>query len=281
MRQRLRTAVNDHPVAAFFLLAYALSWAVWIPTSLGSGGLATAGTVVGSFGPAVAAAVVLWLDGGSVREWVRRIVRWRVAPRWYLLALVLPLIVVALASVGIAFLGGDVDPSTLGGRGSMVLASYLIVALVGGGNEEPGWRGFALPRLQERYAPVAATLLLGVVWAFWHLPLLPVDTAALHGLAWLLEEGPLVVLRVLNIVGFAFLLTWIYNRTGSVLLALLLHAGINTANSTLVPLPLEALVGDAYPTVLLAVTVAVWVVAVALVVLTRGRLGYESGSHAG
>jgi membrane protease YdiL (CAAX protease family) len=281
MRQRLRTAVNDHPVATFVLFAYALSWAVWIPTSLGSGGLATAGTVVGSFGPAVAAAVVLWLDGGSVREWVRRIVRWRVAPRWYLLALVLPLIVVALASVGIAFLGGDVDPSTLGGRGSMVLASYLIVALVGGGNEEPGWRGFALPRLQERYAPVAATLLLGVVWAFWHLPLLPVDTAALHGLAWLLEEGPLVVLRVLNIVGFAFLLTWIYNRTGSVLLALLLHAGINTANSTLVPLPLEALVGDAYPTVLLAVTVAVWVVAVALVVLTRGRLGYESGSHAG
>ena len=276
MRERLRTVVDDRPVASFFVLAYALSWAVWIPTALGSGGLATVGTIVGSFGPAVAGALVTWLDGGSVRAWARRIVRWRVAPRWYLVAFALPLVVVGLASVGLWLLGGDVDPSTLRGRGSMVLASYLIVALVGGGNEEPGWRGFALPRLQERYAPVPATLLLGVVWAFWHLPLLPVDAAALHGLAWLLEEGPLVVLRVLNIVGFAFLLTWIYNRTGSVLLALLLHAGINTANSTLVPLPFEALAGDAYPIVLLTVTVAVWVVAVLLVVLTRGRLGYET-----
>ena len=275
MRQRLRTVVDGRPVASFFVLAYALSWAVWIPTSLGSGGLATAGTIAGSFGPAVAGAVVTWLDGGSVRTWAGRIVRFRVAPRWYLAAFGLPLVVVGLACAGLVLLGNDVDLSLLRGRGSAVLTSYLIVALVGGGNEEPGWRGFALPRLQNRYAPVPATLLLGFVWAFWHLPLLPVDATALHGLVWLLEEGPLVVLRVLNIVGFAFLLSWIYNRTGSVLLALLLHAGINTANSTLVPLPLEALAGDAYPAVLLTVTAAVWVVAVVLVVLTRGRLGYD------
>jgi len=276
-QHRVRGAVAAHPVASFLVLAYAFSWVAWLPVVFGlGGGVGTASIVVGSFGPAVAGAVVTWLAGESVRSWARRIVRWRVGPRWYLAAVALPLLVVALASAAIALLGTDLDPSLLRSRGPAVLASYLTVALVGGGNEEPGWRGFALPRLQERYAPVPATLLLGVVWAFWHLPLLPVDTATLHGLAWLLDLGPTVLLRVLNIVGFAFLLTWVYNGTGSVLLALLTHAGFNTANSTLVPIPLEAAAGESFTTVLVTVTAAVWLVAAALVVLTRGRLGYDA-----
>lgn len=145
------------------------------------------------------------------------------------------------------------------------------------------WRGrlvahLAVASLRARFTRPASRvgLLLGVVWAFWYLPLLSVDTAALHGLAWLLETGPTVVLQVPNIVGFAFLLTWVCNRTGSVLLAPLTHAGIDTANSTLVPFPLEVLGGDAYPTVLLTVTAAVRVVAAALVLRTRGRLGYDA-----
>ena len=279
--RRLRRAVEAHPVASFFVLAYAFSWAVWLPMAVGlASGLGFVGVVVGSFGPAVAGAVVTWLDGGSVRAWARQIVRWRVAPRWYLAAFGLPLVVVGLASVGIVLLGTDVTLAVLRDRGPTVLASYLTVALVGGGNEEPGWRGFALPRLQERYAPASATLILGVLWAFWHLPLLPVDPATLHGLTWLRELGPTVLLQILNIVGFAFLLTWIYNGTDSVLLALLAHAGINTANSTLVPLPTESLSGDAYPLVLLTVTASVWIVAVLLVVLTRGRLGHDDGAAA-
>ena len=275
---RLRRTVDAHPVASFFVLAYAFSWIAWLPVVLGTGGsLATASLLVGSFGPAIAGAVVTWLVGDSVRAWARRIVRWRVPARWYLVAVGLPLLVVAIAAVGVALLGYDVALSLLRGRGPAVLSSFVIVALVGGGNEEPGWRGFALPRLQERYAPVPATLVLGVIWAFWHLPLLPVDPGAAHGLAWVVEEGPMLILRVLNIVGFAFVLTWVYNGTESVLLALLTHAGVNTANSTLIPIPMAAANGDAYPAVLLTVTVAVWVVVVVLVALTRGRLGYADG----
>jgi membrane protease YdiL (CAAX protease family) len=174
----------------------------------------------------------------------RQIVRWRVAPRWYLAASLLPVLVVGLASVAIVLLGTTAGPTVLSGRLSLVLESHVFVALIGGGNEEPGWRGFALPRLEERYAPVPATLVLGVVRAFWHLPQLVADPNAVYSFAWLVEEIPGIVLRVVNIVGFAFLLTWIYNGTESVLLALLLHAGINTANSTLVPLPIEASTGE-------------------------------------
>jgi hypothetical protein len=87
---------------------------------------------------------------------------------------------------------------------------------------------------------------------------------------------PGIVLRVVNIVGFAFLLTWTYNGTESVLLVLLLHAGINTANSTLVPLPIEAITGESFMTVLIAVDLAVWVVAIVPIVATRGQLGYDT-----
>lgn len=279
---RLRALVDARPVASFFVLAYAFSWIAWIPAILGTTGtLQVASIVVGSFGPAVAGGVITWLDDESVGAWARQIVRWRVAPRWYLVAVVLPLVVVSVATVVMVLLDADVDLATLTGRGMAVLSSFVFVALVGGGNEEPGWRGFALPRLQNHYAPVPATLVLGVVWAFWHLPLLPVDTASAHGLAWVVEEGAMVALRALNIVGFAFLLTWVYNETESVLLALLTHAGFNTANSTLVPLPMEALAGDAYPTVLLTVTVAVWLVAIALVVATGGRLGHDEARPSG
>lgn len=276
-QQWIRGVVDARPVATFFVLAYAFSWIGWLPVVIGIGEpIRTLRFVAGGFGPALAGAVVTWLDGESVKTWARQIVRWRVAPRWYLAAFVLPLLAVGLASVAITLLGTTVDPTVLSGRLSLVFGSYVFVALIGGGNEEPGWRGFALPRLEERYAPVPATLILGVVWAFWHLPQLVADPNAVYSFAWLVDELPGIVLRVINIVGFAFLLTWIYNGTESVLLALLLHAGINTANSTLVPLPIETITGESFMTVLIAVDIAVWVVAIALIVATRGQLGYDT-----
>ncbi|KAB1193513.1 CPBP family intramembrane metalloprotease [Haloferax sp. MBLA0076] len=276
--QRIREFVAARPVASFFGLAYGFSWLAWAPVALGADEpLRTISFVLGGFGPALAGAVATWLAGDSVRAWAGQIVHWRVAPRWYLVAFALPLVVVALASLGLAFGGHEVDIGLLSGRVVAVLSGFVFVALVGGGNEEPGWRGFALPRLQERYSPIQATLVLGVVWAFWHLPLLATGPSAISGTESLLAELPLIVARILNIVGVAFLLTWVYNGTGeSVLVALLAHAGFNTANSTLVPLPFEALNGDAATAVLVAGTVAVWVVAILLVVLTRGRLGYDA-----
>lgn len=85
------------------------------------------------------------------------------APQWYLAVFILPLLVIGSASVAIVLFGTDIDPSLLSNRFWLVLGSCLFVALVGGGNEEPGWWGFALPRFEERYAPVPVTLVL--VWS--------------------------------------------------------------------------------------------------------------------
>lgn len=277
MRQQIREYVDAHPVAAFFVFAYAISWVAWLGPLLElSEPIGILGFIVGGYGPFLAALVVMWLGSDSVQTWSRQIVDWRVAPRWYIAAVTIPLLIIALTSVGLTVVGTSVDPGLLPERVSLVFVSFVTIALIGGGNEEPGWRGFALPKLQERYAPVPATLILGVVWAFWHLPLLATGPTTFHGLASFVEVAPTTVVRILNIVGVAFILTWVYNGTGSVLLAILAHTGFNTANSTLVPLPLDVISAGDSTTILVVTTVAIWVVVAVLLVATRGRLGYEA-----
>ena len=102
-----------------------------------------------------------------------------------------------------------------------VILWYLAVLLGGGGLEEPGWRGFALPFLQKRYSPLRSSLILAVIWAFWHWPMF-----------WLgyYGGGPLgVFFYVLGVIPIALLLTAVFNLTkGSIPVAMLHHASINT-----------------------------------------------------
>jgi membrane protease YdiL (CAAX protease family) len=135
------------------------------------------------------------------------------------------------------------------------VGTFLVVLTVGGAFEEPGWRGFALGRLQERFSPVRATLLLGVVWGLWHIPV----------------YGPLAFPFITML---AFFYTYLNNRTGSVLLVILLHASFTPAsdNFALVPRGVHG-INDVviFGTVLLAVVV--------LVVATRGGLGFTNADE--
>jgi membrane protease YdiL (CAAX protease family) len=149
----------------------------------------------------------------------------------------------------------------------------LILTLLAGLGEEPGWRGFALPRLQGRFAPVAATLVLGGLWALWHLPLAWVDPRFGHGFV---DAAPQVLLALLTLLGitlYAFFYTWLYNATRSVLLCMLLHGGFNAAAGTLFPAPFELLQRETYVALLLVQDFTLMVAVVILIALTRGRLG--------
>jgi uncharacterized protein len=245
-----------HPVIAFVALAYTLSWLTWLPALLGFGGIAL--IVLGGLGPLVAALVVTRYTGSSVRAWARQIVRWRVPVRYYLYALGLPPLLYGLVDVVLAMLGHDIDLSLLAERAPAYLGTLLFVAVLGGGLEEPGWRGFALPRLQRRYTPVVATLILGLAWGVWHVPL----------------YGPLgfVVPLVL-----AFFYTWLYNRTGSVLLCILLHASFTPAQDHLVLLPTAVVEAEPLGTIDFVILGTYVAAALVLVGLTRGRLGRRLG----
>ncbi len=264
----------QHPVAAFFGLTYALSWGLWLPLVLGySGTLRSILFVGGAFGPAVAGALVTGLSGHKVGAWLRRRMRWRVAARWWMVALVVPVVLTGTASAAYALLGHPVDVMLLPARLGGYLPALALAALVGGGQEELGWRGFALPHLERRFGPARATLLLGTIWALWHLPIVAANRTLQHGLEWA-ALWPVLLLSLASVVGYAFVLTWLFNRTGSVLMAMLLHAGFNTANALLVPLPAEAVAGSAYQTLSVTMTLTLGVAVLLLVAATGGRLGY-------
>lgn len=276
-----RGLLARRPLTSFFLLAYALTWLGWSPWFLSEAGVGllpydggdldllfnVAGLVLG---PTLAAFVVTGKAEGreGVRRLLRRIVQWRVGLRWYLFA---------LAGIpAIALLSAVVMPGALASfRVSAVppvLFLYLVAGpffLFAGGPvfEEIGWRGFALPRLQRRHGPLAGSLLLGVLWALWHLPLFLIpDWDTPHG-------SPLdVALFVVLAVGMAVVFTWVFNNTnGSVLLAILAHGSLNMGVATAYDLfPVPAVV-DGFANFV----VGFGAVAVVVVALTRGRLGYR------
>jgi uncharacterized protein len=264
-------AAASADLAAYFVLAHALSWLILVPAGLGLLPDSSASVLawLPPFGPAVAAFVVTGLTGGrpAVRQLLRRLVQWRVGVGWYLLVLIgIPLVEL----LGAFAVLGTVPLEDLAQNWPVIFASYLpavlYVAIFTGMGEEPGWRGFALPRLQDRHGPLVGTAVLSVIWAAWHLP------NVLFG-GW---TGLSFSLWMALTLASAFIYTWVYNNTGgSILLAALLHGAINggTALVTgLLPDLDDALHVPLYGAVALAFTVA----AVVLIAATRGRLGYRA-----
>jgi uncharacterized protein len=204
------TAVRSHPLIVFFVLAYAFSWWPW---PLYASGLAPSAII--GFGPFLAALVVLALTRGKVGilGLLKRMVRWRVRPVWYAVALLLP-VGIALGATVLNVLLGARPPSSaeLGAWPSLIPTFFLLLLIpgIGGAWEEPGWRGYALPTLQAGRSALLASLILGIVWAFWHLPLM------LYGV---IPWSDLALVTVQSVV-FA----WLFNNTaGSVLLVMLFH----------------------------------------------------------
>jgi uncharacterized protein len=277
----LRSLIRRRPTAGFFALAFALSWSLMAPAmAVGLDSLAAVPFFLGVWAPAVAAGIVVRLTGGSVKTWLRDILRWRVPLRYYLLALGFPVALAGVASAEFALAGESLDFGLIGERAASFLPLLVFCFFVNGGPEEPAWRGFALPRLQQRYTPVRATLILGTMWGLWHLPLLLVEDNVDHDLA-ALAFAAILIWTLAGFIAYAFTYTYLWNRTRSALLCMLLHASYNTANGLVILRPADELVGDAYVTISLALTGTLWLVALVLIVATRGTLGLQANSRQG
>jgi membrane protease YdiL (CAAX protease family) len=272
-----------HPLVSFFFMAYAFSWIVWAPWVLGEDGASllpinisqTASGYLNATailaGPTLSAFIMTATTERreGVRQLLGRYVLWRVGLRWYVFALLgVPLIMLVGTMVysmelpSLAALGG---PSYL----LSYLASFALVTVLGGPLlEEGGWRGFALPRMERLHGPLLASLILGVLWALWHLPefLVPSWTAAMGG------GGILsIILFTLGAITFTIVITWVFNNTrASLLLAILVHSSIDTFGGTLAAIFPAKAVTSPFPYL-----ISFGAVAVVLIVLTRGRLDYQ------
>ena len=218
--------IKRFPLVSFFVLAYGFSWASWIPMAIiTQAATQTIGLVlmiIGSFGPALSAVIVISVTEGisGIKELTKRIFKWRLSPIWYLLTLSIPVIVALVSYMLYITAGGETQELADLQPWYNYFPALLYVFFLGGGQEEPGWRGFALPRLQTRYGALAASIILGVLWALWHSPLFFIPGST---------QSALPVLEyLLHTVVLSIVLTWIYNSTrGSILLAMLFHAGSN------------------------------------------------------
>ena len=256
----------DREVAAFFALAFAWSWAVWVPLIwlAPPDGIRTLLLVVGTFGPSAAASILLVTRYGAA-EAAHRIAElfvWANPARLWILTLVAPAIVI-LAGVGLSTIvgapaGGWQDP----GRLYMVVPVFLYVLALGGPiGEELGWRGYALPLLQGERGPLRATAVLGVAWAAWHAPL--------FAIAGTVQRSIPPSAFAIQILATAVIYTWLWNRSRSLPLVIGFHAAFNTSVGLFPVLPETA--GTSLP-LWIALGLAV-LIAAAIVVVTRGRLG--------
>lgn len=274
--------VRRRPLLSFFVLANLASWLAWVPYILSLHGLGVwdftfpggsiggqlLGMLPGAYlGPIGSALVVTAIADGrpGLRAWARRLWKWKVSWRWY--AGILLGVPAAMVVSGLAFSGGEVRaPSTMV---LLALIPGLLAQMITTGlAEEPGWRDFALPRMQRLIGAPGAAVVIGALWGMWHLPLYLTEWGGWPDAPWYRP-----VEFVLFCIAFNVVMTWVFNRTGQSLpMAMLLHVSVNNfasiAWAEVFPTTDDTVVQHA---LLAGATVAAAVVLAG----TRGRLGYR------
>ncbi|MER5515984.1 type II CAAX endopeptidase family protein [Streptomyces sp. NPDC002763] len=280
----LRARVRRRPLTWFFALAMSMSWLAWTPYILSGNGLGVwhwsfpggaagsqlLGVLPGAYlGPIGSALFVTGITEGraGLRAWRGRMTGLRVRWWWFLAVAVSVPAALTVASAALTGQNPVLPPVA-------VLAAYLpglVVQMVTTGlAEEPGWREFAMPRMQRRYGPLVATLVVGLLWGAWHLPLFLTEWG---GGPHVSPVRPLEFM--VTALAFSYVMTWVFNRSReSMPLVILLHTSVNNYFSVAWTdmFPRATVEDTATPAFLLASVLAAAVVLAA----TRGRLGLAS-----
>jgi membrane protease YdiL (CAAX protease family) len=256
----------------FYLIAYAISWLSWMllikfPQLDGQPRVLWTG---GKFGPFLAAIAATLIYGGraGLWEWLKAAFRWRVGVLWYLMGgLILP-VGIALLHLGLYLLtGGQVElasdpPWYL--IAMLFPVNVLIAAPIGSGmGEEPGWQGFATPRLIACLHPLLVCTIHGVLWAAWHLPAFLTSWMGQQPLGWFFAY----------VIPLSVITFWLTRKAkGSVIPAVLLHSSTNLYSSYLLS---DLIFANTLAAGFTQIKTAIyWAIAIVLIVATRGRLGY-------
>jgi membrane protease YdiL (CAAX protease family) len=227
--------LKQNPIPAFFVLTFAIAWSIWLPLGfLAPGNILL--TIPGAWAPTFSALILIGLSEGwsGIREFLNRILRWRVGFQWYLIVL-FGVAVIAYLAIGLGTLFGVPAPEITLPNGlprealiGFLPVVFVINIFVGGPlAEDIGWRGYILPKMRERMNALNASLIIGILWAVWHVPyfIFPGWNAATGNI-------PFHWFALLT-TSWSVLFAWVYVNTECILMPVLFHAAINTTLGTL------------------------------------------------
>jgi membrane protease YdiL (CAAX protease family) len=272
--------IKRRPLLSYFALTIALSWGAVLIVAGGPSGISAtneASEMQQLFlypallvGPSVAGVLLTGLVSGraGLRELRSRLLRWRVAARWYAVALLTAPLSVMVALLALSLTSPKFVPGIVTSDDKTALLLIGIFAgLMVGIFEELGWTGFAIPRL--RYGVLTTGLIVGALWGAWHFPVFFWGSGAPSGAGTVPVALYLLVLLFSWLPAYRVLMVWVYDRSGSLLVAMLMHVSLVASNAILVPL---ALAGLALVTYDLAWAAVLWVFVAAVAVARGGHL---------
>lgn len=218
-------------LAQFFLIAFGFTWLFWIPDSLNKRGLLpdaiwTNLGFFGAWGPLVASLFLSYKENGKngIKNLLRKGKDYTFKKQWWAVILLLFPGLIFVAYAISVFVNDFIPVSEAKGMYWFIpFIFFLVLATSGPLQEEFGWRGYVLPRLQAKYSPFISSLILGVIWAAWHLPqfLVPPEKTGMFYVTPIWSF-------ILTIISTSIIFTWVYHHTnGSILAMLLLHTQMN------------------------------------------------------
>lgn len=232
--------LTKKPLLSFFLLTYIISWGIWTPIVVNyyrnPFPISFAETplylillaFLGFFGPTFAALIMAGVEDG--RKGIKRLFsgwkRWQIGIPWYL-AILISQIVIELAATWLYITVYDVSPEITWHAWYGVFPMFLQAAILGGAiAEETGWRGYALPRLMNTKNALTSSILIGLIWGVWHLPI-----SLIPGANFPVPLNPVLFgIFILNATFISVVMTWLFNNSrGSILICYLYHALLNTS----------------------------------------------------
>lgn len=277
----IKTFIKRHPILIYCALVFAISWGGML-IAVGPGGIPANGEqseilVVYAYvamlvGPGVASILLIAiLDGpAGLRELASRLLKWRVALRWYAVALLTAPLLTAAVLLALSLLSSDFIPRLYTTDDRAFLLQYSIVsALMVGVFEELGWTGFVVPRVRLRYGVVKTGLIVGLIFAVWNALVVfwVSDATGTAGTLPMVVFLPAVLLTWLP--AYRVLMVWVNDRTESLLVAILMHTSHVAFWTMLTPLTIT---GVPLLTYYLVYTAALWLIIAAVAAASRGQL---------
>lgn len=274
----MKNVIKQHPVLMYFVLAFLISWS-GVLLVVGFDKIVTSGPTDDQMpllflamcaGPSISGMLLTYLCDGrqGLRHLKTRLLKWNVKGRWYAVALLTAPVLILAILLALSLVKSTFFPTIFSsGEKASLLLFGILGGLMAGICEELGWTGFAIPKLRLRYGIVATGLIVGFFWGLWHFLLfLPGDPSG---------DVPsilyFIVILFTHLPAYRILMVWLYDRTNSVFVTILMHTSLTACTLTLQPATtsgVDIVIND------LVLTAVIWIF-IAFVVRKTLNKGYQ------